>query len=125
MQEFTMVQKSRSAFLRSGACQLILTVQENLGRKDQGSFRTQVIQGLITLTDRSVSLPAPIPKPFIHHKSAYLSRLSGQHFMDFIPATASRMNHMKKCVVCRKKGTRKETHYQCKTCMSQPGLCVV
>ncbi len=120
-----MVQKSRSAFLRSGSRQLILTVQKTGGRKDQGWFRMQVIQGLIMSTERSASLPTPITKPFIHHKSADLSRLSGQHFMDVIKATASRMNPMKKCVVCRKIGTRKETRYQCKTCMSRPGLCVV
>lgn len=98
----------------------VMSVDENFLDPD-----TQVIQGLITSTDRSVILPTPIPKPFIHHKSADLSRLSGQHFMDVIPATASRMIPMKKCVVYRKRVTRKETRYQCKTCMSRPGLCVV
>ena len=95
------------------------------GRKDQIWFRTQVIQGLIMSPERPAIQLTTISKPFMHHKSADLSRLSGQHFMDIIPATASKTNPATKCVVCVKHGKRKESRYKCKTCISKPGLCVV
>ena len=62
---------------------------------------------------------------FYHHKSGDLSRFSGQHYMDLIPPTATKANAARKCVQCAKHGIRKETHYFCQTCMSQPALCVV
>jgi len=95
------------------------------GRKDQSWFRIHVVQGLIESNDRPATQVTAIPKRLMHHKSADLSRLIGQHYMDIIPATASRKDAMLRCVVCTKRGKRKESRYQCKTCMSRPGLCIV
>jgi len=39
-------------------------------------------------------------RPFYHHKSGDLSRLSGQHYMDLIPPMATKANAARKCVHC-------------------------
>ena len=63
--------------------------------------------------------------PVIHHKSSDLSRLSGQHYLDVLPPTELKEKPCKKCVICTKKGERRESRYYCENCMSRPTLCVV
>jgi len=92
------------------------------GTRQQQWFRVQVIRELLASEDRPV-VPGP-SRPFAHHKASDMSRLGGQHFIEVIPCDDGKSKKMRKCVVCRQQGKRKETRYQCETCMSQPALCV-
>ena len=97
------------------------------GSKKQLEFRKSVIASLISSdTTREEKLPVlQTSKAFFHHKTSDLARLSGQHYLDYISPTASKQNPTRKCVVCNRKGQRKETRYLCKTCSSKPALCAV
>ena len=94
------------------------------GTKRQIWFRKQLIRSLVAADDRPTELQ-PTTSAFMHHKASDLSRLSGQHYFDVIPATDAKSTPTRKCVVCRKRGQRKETRYLCETCPSKPALCVV
>jgi len=95
------------------------------GTQRQIWFRKQVIRSLLAADDRPADMSQETTSSFVHHKASDLSRLSGQHYFDIIPATGSKALPTKKCVVCRKRGQRKETRYFCQTCSSKPALCVV
>ena len=96
------------------------------GTKPQLGFRKSVIDSLLSADVRtSEELPRISTKSFHHHKTSDLSRLSGQHYLGYIPATSSKRNCTRKCVVCNRQGRRKETRYMCETCNSKPALCVV
>ena len=43
------------------------------------------------------------------------------HYPEIIPATATHAKPQRKCVVCRHRGIRKESRYQCGKC--DKGLC--
>ena len=45
--------------------------------------------------------------------------------MDILPPTEKKKAPTTKCVVCNKRGIRKETRYFCCICASKPALCVV
>jgi len=94
------------------------------GTKRQIWFRKQLIRSLVAADDRPTELQ-PTTSAFMHHKASDLSRLSGQHYFDVIPATDAKSTPTRKCVVCRKRGRRKETHYLCETGLSRPAPCVV
>ena len=49
----------------------------------------------------------------------------GDHRPQMIPPTPRRSHPQKRCRVCYKKGTRKESRYCCPLCPGFPGLCVV
>ena len=92
------------------------------GTRQQMWFRVQVIRDLLAYEERS-EVPGP-SRPFAHHKASDLSRLGGQHFVELIPCDEGKPKKMRKCVVCRLQGKRKETRYHCETCMSKPALCI-
>ncbi|XP_056405391.1 oocyte zinc finger protein XlCOF7.1-like isoform X2 [Hyla sarda] len=48
----------------------------------------------------------------------------GQHFPGEVPHTGKKGRSQKKCRVCRRRGIRKDTTYQCDTCPDNPGLCI-
>ena len=50
-------------------------------------------------------------------------RLHGRHFLEKIPPTARKQNPTKRCIVCYKGNTRKETTDQCSTCADKLSLC--
>ncbi|XP_035825850.1 piggyBac transposable element-derived protein 4-like [Aplysia californica] len=52
-------------------------------------------------------------------------RLYGRHFVEVLPATEKKARPQKKCRVCARKGTRRDTRYYCPDCPSKPGLCLV
>ena len=94
------------------------------GTKPQLGFRKSVIDSLLSVDVRtSEELPRTSTKSFYHHKTSDLSRLSGQHYLGYIPATSSKTNCTRKCVVCNRQGRRKETRYMCETCNSINLLC--
>ena len=100
-----------------------------LYRKAGGSrrhiwFRTQVIHSLIAADDRPAEVSVSAT-PFLHHKASDLSRFTGQHYTEVIPPTPRKAAPTTKCVVCNKRGQRKESRYRCATCASKPALCVV
>ena len=43
-------------------------------------------------------------------------QLVEQHFPSYIPPTEKKLNATKRCVVCRKRGVRKESRYECGMC---------
>ena len=47
----------------------------------------------------------------------------GRHFLQLIPPSNKKANPQKRCMICAKKGIRKESRYQCKNCIIHPGLC--
>ena len=92
----------------------------------QVQFRKSVISSLLASDVRTNEDLPETSKPFHHHKISDLPRLSGQHYLALIPATASKKNAARKCVVCNLKSQRKETRYMCETCNSKlAALCVV
>ena len=93
------------------------------GIKEQLVFRKSVIASLATSnTDREIPHTS---KSFFHRKSVDLSRLSDQHYLDYIPPTATKQKPTRKCVVYNQNRKRKESCYHCETCSSKPALCVV
>ena len=103
-----------------------LVYKELGGVKTQLWFRLQATRALLHNDDAAeMSPPTPAVAPFVRYKAADMSRLVGRHFLDLLPATSTKKIHMKKCVVCKGRGTRKETIYFCKTCFSKPALWVV
>ena len=86
------------------------------GTKRQVQFRKSVISSLLAFDVRTNKDLAETSKPFHYHKIFVLSRLSGQHYLALIRATASEKNAARKCVVCNLKGQQKETRYMCETC---------
>ncbi|KAK7473349.1 hypothetical protein BaRGS_00035397 [Batillaria attramentaria] len=46
-----------------------------------------------------------------------------QHRLERIPPTERKANSQKKCRVCRKRGIRSDSRFQCPVCPGQPGLC--
>ena len=58
------------------------------GTKRQIWFCKQLIRSLVAADDRPRELQ-PTTSAFMHHKASDLSRLSGQHYFDVIPATLS------------------------------------
>ena len=48
-------------------------------------------------------------------------RLVERHFASYVPAIEKKQNASRCCVVCRKRGTRKESQYECVRC--DIGLC--
>ncbi|XP_021941441.1 piggyBac transposable element-derived protein 4-like [Zootermopsis nevadensis] len=82
-------------------------------------FRILLAQGLVEKHGPGVPRPSsgrpsldPPPK-----------RLSERHFQERIPATGKKAKPQKRCVVCRKRGKRKDTVYWCGEC--EVGLCMV
>lgn len=51
------------------------------------------------------------------------TRLIGKHFPNFIPATTSKPNPLRRCAFCSKNGKRKESRFWCTKC--EVALCVV
>ena len=75
------------------------------GTKAQLKFRN-VIALLLNSDDRiNEDLPQISNKAtFYHHKSSDLFCLSGQHYLAYIPLTASKKNAARKCIVCNHQG---------------------
>ena len=94
------------------------------GNCHQVWFRSQIIRSLIASQDRPAGVSVALTV-FLHHKPSNMSRLSGQHYIDIIPHTEHKTSPATKCVVCNKRWLRKEAHYICGTCLSQPTLFVV
>ena len=92
------------------------------GTSRQIWFSKNVIRSLLGSQDRPKAATTPVA--FKQNKASDLTRLIGQHYLCVIPANASKAGPCKKCVVCRKNGRCRETHYVCETCPSQPALCV-
>ncbi|GFN76268.1 PiggyBac transposase uribo2 [Plakobranchus ocellatus] len=53
-----------------------------------------------------------------------LTRLTGLHFMYEIPPTAGKLRPQKRCKVCYKERTRRDTRFYCPSWPSEPGLCL-
>ena len=60
------------------------------------------------------------------YKALYSQPTTGAHDPEPVPATKSdqRRAPTKRCVHCYKLGIRRESRYQCDTCLVHPGLCV-
>ena len=56
-------------------------------------------------------------------RSDCVSRLHERHYIDKLPPHESGRKRQKRCRVCTKAGTRRDTIYYCPDCPSQPGLC--
>ena len=50
-----------------------------------------------------------------------LAEMAGRHFPSYVPATEKKQNASRRCVLCRKRGTHKESRYECVRC--DEGLC--
>ena len=94
------------------------------GNRRQVWFRSQIISSLIATQDRPVEVLVA-PKAFHHCKLSDLSRLSGQHYLKMTHTTEGKKIRGTRCVVCYKRGQRKETRYICGTCASKPALCIL
>lgn len=94
------------------------------GNRRQIWFRSSVVSSLMNTQDRPAAASVVL-RGLHHNKASDLSRLSGQHYMDVLPPTERKQAPCTRCVVCHKRGIRKETRYICSTCVSKPALCVV
>jgi hypothetical protein len=83
---------------------------------DTLKFRLSLAQGLVEKHGSGVrpvyGRPSIEPPP---------KRLMERHFLERIPATGKKAKPQKRCVVCAKHGTRKESVYWCSEC--EAGLC--
>ena len=92
-------------------------------KKDQGSskdfvtFQCDVISDLLFADS-----PAPAPQL---PRTEDVARLTERHFLSHVPQTGGKRTTTRKCKVCTKSGTRKETAFCCKQCPSHPALCVI
>ena len=66
------------------------------------------------VSDVQIGRPTKCTKP---------TRLIGKHFPNFIPATTSKPNPLRRCAFCLKNGKRKESRFWCTKC--EVALCVV
>ena len=62
-------------------------------------------------------------RPMVHPNPLRLTAGKNAHFMDKIPAEGKKASAQRKCVVCKKKGKRKESCYWCPDC--EAALCIV
>ncbi|XP_068122483.1 piggyBac transposable element-derived protein 4-like [Hyperolius riggenbachi] len=58
------------------------------------------------------------------HASEDILRIREKHFLEPLPATASKKYPQKRCKVCRSHRIRKDSRYYCPDCPSKPGLCL-
>ncbi|PSN29180.1 PiggyBac transposable element-derived protein 4 [Blattella germanica] len=87
-------------------------------KMDHLNFRVNLVTSLFerygsTLEIRKQGRPSINPPP---------TRLRERHFIEKIPATGKKAKPQKRCVVCQKKGKRKESIYSCPDCKA--GLCL-
>lgn len=82
------------------------------GRKPLLDFQRSVIASLL-LVENTPEIP----------REEAITRLTERHFIAPIPPTEKKEKPQKKCRVCTKRKTRKESRYHCASCPSNPGLC--
>lgn len=78
-------------------------------------FQESVIGSLVVVEQASVPRVGVVED---------VARLKDRHFPDHIPPTPSKDFPTRRCRVCWRRGTRKETRMYCPECPSNPGLCV-
>ena len=66
-----------------------------------------------------------IPNNFIHYYFVLFifNIVTERHYPSEIPATQSKAQPQKLCVVCWARGVRRERRHCCLQCTGQPGLC--
>ncbi|PNF31583.1 hypothetical protein B7P43_G00790 [Cryptotermes secundus] len=91
------------------------TNKQNL---DTLQFRLSLVQGLVEKHSSGVRRP-------VHGRPSVLpppKRLTERHFLERIPPTGKKARPHRRCVVCGKKGQRKDTQYWCGEC--EAALCL-
>jgi hypothetical protein len=76
---------------------------------DTLQFRLSLVQGLVERHGSGIHRP-------VHGRPAVLpppKRLTERHFLERIPPTGKKARPHRRCVVCTKKGQRRETQYWC------------
>ena len=83
------------------------------GKLTSSEFRTKLVSQIIEKYGEDTKnywrggRPSTADNPF---------RLVERHFPSYIPPTDKKVNATKQCVVCRKRGVRKESRYECVKC---------
>ncbi|KAF7685756.1 PiggyBac transposable element-derived protein 4 [Cucumispora dikerogammari] len=110
-------------FMDIALCNAYILYKKLGGKKKQIWFNLQVIEDLIhgsaDLDGEHVDT-----SPKYHHKASDETRLVGKHSKEHIPPTTKKQHPTKFCVICHKRGLRRESRYCCKTCVSKPALCI-
>ena len=89
-----------------------LLYKKDGARKSLLDFQRSVIVSLV-FTENTPEIP----------REEAIARLTERHFIALIPPTEKKDKPHKRCRICTKKNTRKESRYHCPTCPSNPGLC--
>jgi predicted nucleic acid-binding Zn ribbon protein len=87
-------------------------------KMDNLQFRLSLAQGLVERHSSGVRRP-------VHGRPSVLpppKRLTERHFPECVPPTGKKAKPHRKCVVCAKKGQRKETQFWCSEC--EAVLCI-
>ncbi|XP_071057565.1 piggyBac transposable element-derived protein 4-like [Onthophagus taurus] len=85
---------------------------------DHLKFRVQLVEQIFAKYVNEVQRKVPCR----HSQDKNVSRLTDRHFIEKIPPTQQKAKPQKRCVVCYKRGRRKETIYWCPDC--EAGLCL-
>lgn len=85
---------------------------------DQLKFRVQLVEQIFAKYANTIQRKVPGR----HSQDNNLARLTERHFIERIPPTQQKAKPQKRCVVCYKRGRRKETIYWCPDCKA--GLCL-
>jgi hypothetical protein len=97
----------------------MMICRSNMGKRiDQLSFRIQLIEGLFVKYVNAVELKLSGR----HSSDNTVPHLTERHFISKIPPTVKKSRPQRWCVVCQKRGRKRETVHWCDECGR--GLCI-
>lgn len=102
-------------FMQLSMLNSFIVYQKDGHEKPFLGFQREVIAALLFENGNGADMEIPREENII--------QLTERHFVSPVPATASKQKPQKRCKVCYKKGVHKDSHYNCQSCLSNPGLC--
>jgi hypothetical protein len=106
-------------FLNTSILNALIIYRNNTGKgADQLSFRMQLVEGLFVKYANVLEHKVPGQ----HSSNNTVPRLTERHFISKILPSEKKTRLQRRCVLCQKRGKRKETVYWCNTC--DVGCCV-
>jgi hypothetical protein len=85
---------------------------------DQLSFRIELVEGLFVKYASAIEQKVPGRHP----SDNTVPRLTERHFISKLPPRPTKSSPQRRCVVCAKRGKRRDTVYWCDAC--DVGLCI-
>jgi hypothetical protein len=96
--------------LNTSILNAMIILRSNTGRRiDQLSFRVQLVEGFFVKYASAIEHKVPGR----HSSGNTVPHLTERHFISKIPLTARKSRPQKRCVMCQKRGKRKDIVYWC------------